>query len=56
MGKTAFLAFESPPDVKPASPSTTGNTADQNRLKPCKGNPFNLSQELELESQNGNPG
>ncbi len=56
MGKTASSAIGSPPDAKPASPCTTGNTADQNRLKPCKGKPFDLSNELELESQKGNPG
>jgi hypothetical protein len=55
MGKTASSAVGSPPDAKPASPCTTGNTADQNRLKPCKGKPFNLSNELELENQKGNP-
>ena len=45
MGKTASSAVGSPPDAKPASPCTAGNTADQNRLKPCKGKPFNLSNE-----------
>jgi hypothetical protein len=28
----------------------------QNRLKPCGGKPFELSNEPELESRNGNPG
>jgi hypothetical protein len=34
----------------------SGNTADQNRLKPCGGKPFDLETKLELESQKGNPG
>jgi hypothetical protein len=29
-------------------------TAEQSRLKPCTGKPFELSNELELESQKGN--
>jgi hypothetical protein len=37
-------------------PRTAGNTADQNRLKPCGRMPFDLWKELELESQKGNPG
>ena len=56
MGKTASSAVGSPSDAKPAPPRTTGNTADQNRLKPCRGKPFDLWNELELESQKGNPG
>ena len=55
MGKTASSAVGSPPDAKPASHCTTGNTADQNRLKPCTGKPFELSNELDFESQKGNP-
>jgi hypothetical protein len=54
-GKTASSAVGSPPDAKPASPRTTGNTTDQNQLKPCTGKPFELSNKLELESQKGNP-
>ena len=54
MGKTASSAVGGPPDAKPASPRTTGNTAEQNRLKPCRGKPFDLWKELELESQKGN--
>jgi hypothetical protein len=45
-----------PADAKPASPRTTGNTADQTRLKPCRRKPFDVWKELELESQKGNPG
>src|SRR6202030_1884595 len=51
IGKTACRPVGSPPDAKPASHCTTGNTADQNRLKPCTGKPFELSNELDLESQ-----
>ena len=56
MGKTASSAVGSPPDAKPATSATTGNTAEQNRLTPCTGKPFELSNKLELESQKGNPG
>src|SRR6266851_3155403 len=49
MGKTASSAVGSPPDAKPAPHCTTGNTADQNRLKPYKGKPFELSNELKLK-------
>jgi hypothetical protein len=42
MGKTASSAVGSPPDAKPAPPRTTGNTAEQNRLKPCRGKLFDL--------------
>jgi hypothetical protein len=33
MGKTASSAVKRPPDAKPSSSATTGNTAKQNRLK-----------------------
>ena len=56
IGKTASSAVGNPPDAKPATSATTGNTAEQNRLKPCTGKPFELSNELELDSQKGNPG
>ncbi len=49
MGKTASSAVGSPPDAKPASHCTTGNIADQNRLKPYKGKPFELSNEFKLK-------
>lgn len=54
IGKTASSAVEGPPDAKPATSATTGNTADQNRLKPCRGKPFDLRIELKFESQKGN--
>ena len=54
MGKTASSAVGSPPDAKPASPRTPGNYAEQNRLKPCRGKPFDLWKELKFESQKGN--
>ena len=53
-GKTASSAVGSPPDAKPASPRTTGNNAEQNRLKPCREKPFDLWKELKFESQKGN--
>jgi hypothetical protein len=56
MGKTASSSVGSPPDAKSAPPRTTGNTAAQHRLNPCRGKPFDLWNELELESQKGNPG
>ena len=40
MRKTASSAVRSPADAKPAPPRTTGNTADQNRLKRCSGKQF----------------
>jgi hypothetical protein len=46
MGKTASSAVGSPPDAKPASPCTPGNHAEQNRLKPCRGKPFDLWKQL----------
>ncbi len=49
--KMISTAVADPPDVKPAPPRTTGNTADQNRLKPCRGRPFGLQSELESESK-----
>ena len=55
LGKTASSPVGSPPDAKTASPRTTGNTAHQNRLKPCRGKPFELLKRLKFESQKGNP-
>jgi hypothetical protein len=49
MEKTAYSAVGSPADATPASPRTTGNTASQNWLKPCRGKSFDLWNELELE-------
>ena len=40
--------------MKPASPRTTGNHAEQNRPKPCGGKPFHPWKELKFESQKGN--
>jgi hypothetical protein len=54
MAKTAASAVGSPPDAKPASPRTPGNHAEQNRLKPCRGKPFDLWKEFKFESQKGN--
>src|SRR5208282_909466 len=46
MGKTAFSAVGGPSDAKPAPPRTTGNTAAQNRLKPCRGKQFRAMERL----------
>jgi hypothetical protein len=54
--KTASSGIGSPPDAKPASPRTTGNTADEDWLQPCTGMQFDLWKALELASQKGNPG
>ena len=54
MGKTASSAVGSRPDAKPASPRTPGNHAEQNRLKPCRGKPFDLCKDLKFQSQEGN--
>ena len=35
-------------------PQLLWNTVEQSWLKPCPGKPFELSKELELESQKGN--
>jgi hypothetical protein len=53
-GKIASSAVGSPPDAKQASPRTTGDNAEQNRLKPCRGKPFDLWKELTFESRKGN--
>jgi hypothetical protein len=37
MENTASSAVGSPSDAQTAPPHTTGNTAEQNRLKPCRG-------------------
>lgn len=54
-GKNGSFSRWEPPDAKPAPPRTTGNTADPNRLKPCRGKQSDLSNDLELETQKGNP-
>jgi len=55
-GENSIFSRREPARRETGSPCTIGNTADQNRLKPCKGKPFDLSNELELENQKGNPG
>jgi hypothetical protein len=56
MGKTAASAVGSLPDAKPAPPRTTGNTADQNRLKPCIEKAVRSMERVRMESQKGNSG
>jgi hypothetical protein len=55
-GKRVFRGVACSPEAKPAPSGTAGNTVEQCRLKPCTGKPFELTDELELESQKGNPG
>jgi hypothetical protein len=56
MGKMHHQPSEARPARNPPLPQLLGNTAEQSRLKPCTGKPFELSNELEYESQKGNPG
>jgi hypothetical protein len=56
MGKTASSAVGEPAQRETGHFRTTGKTAEQNRLQPCTGKPFELANELELDSQKGNPG
>jgi hypothetical protein len=55
MGKMHHQPSEARPTRNPPLPQLLGNTAEQSRLKACTGKPFELSNELELESQKGNP-
>ena len=55
-GKRVFRGVACSPEAKPAPSGTAGNTVEQCRLKPCTGKPFEVTDELELESQKGNPG
>ena len=55
-GKTASSAGGGPPDSKAAPPRTTGNTADQNRLKPCIKKVVGSMERVGMESQKGNSG
>jgi hypothetical protein len=54
-GKNSLFSRREPARREAGLPRTTGNTTDQNQLKPCTGKPFELSNKLELESQKGNP-
>jgi hypothetical protein len=51
MGKTGIFSRWEPQTRKRSLPAKLGNSANQNRLNPCKGKPFDLSNESELESQ-----
>jgi hypothetical protein len=42
MKKAASSAVGSAPHAKPVSPRSTGNYAEQNWIKPCRGKPFYL--------------
>ena len=56
MEKMHHQPSEARPTRNPPLPQLLGNTAEQSRLKPCTGKPFELSNELEFESQKRNPG
>jgi hypothetical protein len=49
--KAASSAVGSPPNTKPASPCSTGNNTEQNRLNPCRGKPFDLCRELKSKAK-----
>ncbi len=50
MGKMHRQPSEARPTRNPPLPQLLGNTAEQSRLKPCTGKPFELPRESELES------
>jgi len=56
MGERASSAVGSRQTRNRPLPALLGNTADQNRLKPCLKEAVRPMDELELESQKGNPG
>ena len=56
IGKPRLQPSKARPTRSPPLPQLLGNTAEQSWLEPCPGKPFELSKELELESQKGNPG
>jgi len=53
MGKSIFSRRE-PARRETGPPRSAGNDAEQNRLKPCRGKPFDLWKELTFESQKRN--
>jgi len=53
MGKSIFSRRE-PARRETGPPRSAGNDAEQNRLKACRGKPFDLWKELTFESQKGN--
>jgi hypothetical protein len=55
-GKIRLQPSKARPTRKRPLPQLPGNTVEQSRLKPCTEKPFELSNDLELESQKGNPG
>jgi len=56
MGKLHHQPSEARSTRNPPLPQLLGNFAEQSRLKPCTGKPFELLNELEFESQKGNSG
>src|SRR5882762_5421637 len=55
-GKGSFRGVACSPEAKPVPSGAAGNTVDQDGVKPCKGKPFDVPNQLELEGQKGNPG
>jgi hypothetical protein len=53
--KRSFRGVECSPEAKPVPSGAAGNTVDQDGVKPCKGKPFDVTNQLELEGQKGNP-
>ena len=56
MRETGLQPSKARPTRNRPLPQLLGDTAEQSRLKPCRGKPFELPNELELESQKRNPG
>jgi hypothetical protein len=42
IGENSIFSRREPAEAKQACPRTAGNQAEQNRLKPCRGKPFDL--------------
>jgi hypothetical protein len=55
-GRGSFRGVACSPEAKPAPSGTAGNTVDQYRLKPLHREVGRPIQQLESESQKGNPG
>jgi hypothetical protein len=50
-GKGSFRGVACSPEAKPVPSGAAGNTVDQDGVKPCKGKPFDVPNQLELEGQ-----
>jgi hypothetical protein len=54
-GMLAKIAMLPSPAAKPVPSGAAGNTVGQDGVKPCKGKPFDVANQLELKGQKGNP-